>query len=68
MTLLEIDTKYLAASKLGTSFGGHPQQLDAAAAMFNNWPFIKSAIEQQAETIERLKQDIITAQHEGVGL
>ncbi len=47
MTLLKIDAKYRAAAdecKFNAVFGGHPRQLEAAAAMFNAWPAIKEAL------------------------
>ncbi len=54
MTLLEIDSLYKAAAndtKFNAVFGGHPRQLEAAAAMFNNWPVLRDTLVEQARTI-----------------
>ena len=58
MTLLEIDKKYTEALVKGVAFSGHPVQTEAAALLYNNWPSLRAAITEQANTI-RLQEERI---------
>lgn len=58
MTLLEIDAKYAAALAKGATFGGHPAQLEAAAALYNAWPEIRTWIKTANEAVELKSESI----------